>query len=206
MSDKIDGTIVSPEAIIVFPNLFEPKAFKDKTGKTKGEPTYSGLFGFDPAAADELKEKAKEIAKAKWPGRTLSELRFPFINGDKEAEKAAAGKKDGGFYKGKTWVKASTQYAVQVIGPDKAEWAKGSPFERKVYSGVYGYAEFNFVAYDGVNGGQDGVKAYLNYVMISKTDTPRVAGKDARTVFAGVTGGKSTHNPVDNIDNDEIPL
>ncbi len=204
---EVSGIIVSPEALIVFPNFFDPKPFKDKNGKEKGDPVYSGTFLFDPSTIDDMKAKAKEVALAKWPGRTLSELKFPFFDGTKQADKQKATKKDGEFYRGKVGVKSSTQYPVQVVGPDgKTEWSKGSPYERKVYSGVYGYVEFNFVAYDGVNGGQDGVKAYPNFVMISKTDTPRVAGRDARTVFAGIAGGKSAHNPVDAIDDDQIPI
>lgn len=204
---KVSGIIVSPEALIVFPNFFEPKQFKDpKTQKPKGEPMYGGLFGFDPDEVKSMKDKAIEVARAKFPGRPLNELRFPFMSGDKEAEKAKARGHDGAFYAGKVWIKASTQYAIQVLGPDgKTEWTKDGPHARKVYSGCMGYAEFNFDAYDGVNGGQDGVKAYLNFVMISKTDTPRVAGRDARSAFAGITGGKSAHNPVDELD-DEIPL
>lgn len=193
---EITSTIVTPEFIGLFPNLFEAKPFM-RNGKAKGEPVFGLSMLFDPTTVQPLKDKAKEVANAKWPGRNPAELKWPFKSGDAEAAKAEAKKKDGSFYKGKVVVKASSKFQPQVVN------AQSQPVLDKnaIYSGFIGYAELNFVAYDGVDGGQDGVKAYVNFVMKSK-DGKRIAGKDAATVFAGITGGKSQHNPVD----DDIPF
>lgn len=190
-------TIVTPEFQMVFPNLDKPRAFK-QNGKEKGEPMYGLTMLFTPADVEVLKKKAAEAAKAKWPSRAFSELKFPFHNGDTLAAKAEAARKDGSFYKGKVVIKANSKFAPQVVGPDKQPLID----MKKVFSGCYGYAELNFHAYDGVNGGQDGVKAYVNFVMVSRPGQ-RIAGKDATTVFAGIAGGKSEHNPVAD---DEIPF
>lgn len=193
---EITSTIVTPEFIMAFPNLFEPKAFM-QNGKAKGEPKYGLTMLFDPAVVEPLKAKAKEVALAKWPGRPLAELKFPFRNGDAEAAKAKAKGKDGSFYVGKVVVKSDSKYQPQIVDQDK------NPIidKNRVFSGCYGYAELNFVAYDGVNGGQDGVKAYVNFVLVARPGK-RIAGKDAATVFAGIKGGTSQKNPMD----DEVPF
>lgn len=203
MTERIDGTIVTPEFTALFPNLFEPKPYLDpKTRKPKGEPVYGLSMLFAPADIAAMKEKAKAVALAKWPGRPLSELKFPFQDGDKLAAKSEANRKDGTFYKGTVVIKASSKFQPQVVGADK------NPIldKGKVYSGIRGYAELNFHAYDGVNGGQDGVKAYVNFVMKS-ADGKRIAGKDAATVFAGIKGGASGYDPTKGSDlDDDIPL
>lgn len=192
------STIVTPEFVMAFPNLFEAKPFM-RNGKPKGEPVFGMTMLFAAADVQVLKDKAAEVARARWPGRAFGELKFPFKDGNAEAAKAKANKKDGSFYEGKVVVKTSSKFQPQVVDENKNPILDKS----KIYSGVYGFAELNFVAYDGVDGGKDGVKAYVNFVMKSR-DGKRIAGKDAASVFAGIKGGKSDKDPT--AGDDDIPM
>lgn len=193
-----NAIVVSPEFRMVFPNLFEPKAIKIN-GKPTGEPRYDLTMLFEPGPDfDTLKTAAVGVAKAKWPNRDLKELRFPFKGGDTMAAKSASRGKDGDFYKGKIVLSASSKFKPGVVDANKQDILDTS----KVYSGCWGYAELNFVAYDGVSGGQDGVKAYVNFVMKSRDDD-RIAGRDAKSVFAGIQGGQTDYDPSAGLD-DEI--
>lgn len=202
MSEKVLGQIVTPEFRFLFPNLWEAKPFM-KNGKPAGSPVFGTSMLFVPAVIAPLKAKVIEVALAKWPGRNLgaevaaNTFKLPFHVGDKLAEKAAAKGKDGAFYKGTIVIKATSKFQPQVLGPDKNELLDKS----KPKSGDYGYAEINFVAYDGVSGGSDGVTGYLNFVMVSRPGD-RIAGRDAKSAFAGISGGSSDHNPLD----DDIPF
>lgn len=198
MSAAPDGKIVVGPFRGVFPNVFEPKPVK-KNGKPVGDPIYSITALFESGDVAPLKAKVVEVARAKWGSRELRELRMPFLRGETEKQKAEKNGKDGSFYEGMIVVKASSMYAPGVVGPDRQEVINPSD----IYSGAYYYAEFNVVAYDGVSGGQDGVKCYFNFLMKSK-DGPRVAGRTAADVFAGISGGTSDYDPT--ADDDMIPF
>lgn len=201
-----ESTAVTPVFRVVFPNFFTPKPVM-KNGKPVGDPLYGCEMLFDadnlgPEDAERfknLKATAVRVVKEKWPGRDLKEVRFPFRDGDKEAERLAKLGKNGDFYRGMVALKSNSKFAPQVVDIDRQEIID----EKRVYSGCYCYAEVNFVAYDGVNGGQDGVKAYLNMVMKAK-DGERLMGRSASDVFAGVAGGESNEDPT--AADDDIPF
>ena len=190
--------VVTPEFRAAFTNLFEPKAFV-QNGKARGEPKYSFTALF-PISTDltSVKQTAMAAAQAKWPG--LADIgkvvRFPFKNGDKEAERllAKGGKTEDQvkFYRGNIVLKASTEYKPQVV--DRAGNDILKPGD--VYSGCYGYAELNFVANEISEGGETKryVSAYFNFFMKSR-DGERLAGRDAKTVFKGLLGGESNTDP-----------
>ncbi len=200
MSNHQSEIVVTPEFRMVWPNLFEPRAFI-RDGKPTGEPKYGLTMLFDPEEVRDLKGIAAKVAKAQWPGRDLKELKFPFKNGDALAKKQAEAKKDGSFYEGKVVVKTSSKFAPQVVDLERKEILD----PKRVYSGVYGYAELNFVAYPGVGGGQDGVTCYVNFVMVSRNGD-RIAGRNVEDVFAGIDGSDvNTDVGGDTLD-DEIPF
>lgn len=179
---------------MVFPNLFEPRKVK-VNGKETGEPKYSATFlvPLDHPDFAKLVDKAKAVAAAKWPGRAYKELKRPFSDGDKMAEKATARKKDGSFYKGMVVLKASSQFPPTIV-----DASRNPPIEtinRKLfYSGAFIQAEVNFVAYDGVGANPDGITAYLNAVAFVR-DGERIAGRDATKSFKFVQGAKTADNP-----------
>lgn len=193
--------VVTPEFRMLWPNLFTARAVKIK-GRETGEPKYGLSMLLDPTEIGDLKTAAKTVALAKWPGRTLSELKFPFSDGDKlEAAQAEAGR-DGKFYAGTIVLKASSKFKPVVVDTSRKDIIDHS----RLYSGCYGYAELNFVAYDGVGQNPDGVTAYVNFVMKSR-DGDRIAGRDAKGVFAGISGGETEPVPSDlSAFDDEIPF
>lgn len=201
MSNKPDGKIVVGPFRGVFPNLFEAKPVKIN-GKAVGDPVFSLTMLFDPGDLEPLKAKAIEVAQQAWPGRNLKELRFPFVRGEAEKDKADKKGKDGSFYEGKVVVKTSSKYQPGVVGPDRQEIVNPSD----IYSGAYYYAEVNVVAFTDPRGERDGVKCYLNFVMKYK-DGDRIAGRSAADVFAGITGGTSDYDPTGGDgDGDDIPF
>ncbi len=216
MSSNKSEIVVTPEFRMVWPNLFEPRAFM-RDGKPTGEPKYGLTMLFDPNAPkipgqptlDDLKATAARVAKAQWPGRDLKELKFPFKSGDALAKASiakdeAAGKapRDVSFYEGRVVVKTSSKFAPQIHGMDRKEILD----PKRAYSGAYGYTELNFVAYAGVGGGQDGVTCYVNFVMLSDRKGDRIAGKNVVDVFAGIDGSDvATDVGGDTLD-DEIPF
>ncbi len=190
MSTHQSEIVVTPEFRMVWPNLFEPRAFM-RDGKPTGEPKYGLTMLFTKDDISGLKAVAAKVAKAQWPGRDLKELKFPFKNGDalakasiKKDEDAGKTPRDVSFYEGMVVVKTSSKFAPQVHGMDRKEILD----PKRSYSGAYGYAELNFVAYPGVGGGQDGVTCYVNFVMLSDRKGDRIAGKNAVDVFAGIQG------------------
>lgn len=213
MSDEADGRVVFTQpARMVFAALDKPKRFK-KNGKESGEAKYSATFLLHEDDVKGLKERAADVARGKWPGRKLSELKFPFTEGDKEADKAASKEKDGEFFRGCWVLRASSKFppllsklengkVVNYEGEDRIAILKPS-----LYSGCYAYAQVNFVAYDAVGeNGRDGVTAYLDMVLRAK-DGDRIGGADPATAFRGVVGQHTDENPLGNEeDNDEIPF
>lgn len=199
MTEAPNSLVVVGEGRILFPNLFEPKRVK-KAGREVGEPNYSVLFLMEPDAEHmtTLKGVVRQVIEAQWPGRDAKELKLPFQRGEKLAEDAAAKGQDGDFYRGKVAIRARSKYAPEVVGRNYAPVTNASD----VYSGCYGWLEVNVVAYDGVSGGQDGVKCYLNKVLKTR-DGDRIGGRSAAAAFSGVVGGVSDEDP--GLD-DDIPF
>ena len=198
MTETQPNIVVTPEFRMLWPNLFEPRAVKIK-GRETGDPKYGLSMLLDPSEIGDLKTAAKAVALAKWPGRTLTELHFPFADGDKLAAKQEELGRDGKFYAGTVVLKASSKFKPVVVDTKRKDIIDHT----RLYSGAWGYAELNFVAYDGVGQNPDGVTAYVNFVMKSR-DGDRIAGRDAAGVFAGIQGGET--EPTATELDDEIPF
>lgn len=213
MSEQNEGvyTLTEPTTL-TFPNLLEAKAVQVK-GKASGEPKYSSNFEFDPESEDlkALKAKAVAVARAKWPGRDLKELSFPFTSGDKLAEKAKAKSKDREFSRGKIVVTARSKYQprLSVVEGGKIVDLEGDAIKargRVFYSGVSALAQFNLVAYDGVGNNPDGVTAYLNMAVSLNKGAKLAGGASAAEVFKGYIGTASDEDPTGADLDDEIPF
>jgi len=209
MADKTtgpDGRYVFTAAVrMPFGNLIVPVPVGRK-GKAKGDPKYSGTFllALDGADLKAAKAKAAEVARARWPGRDLKELKFPFTNGEKRAEKSKAGGKDGSFFNGTVVLDARSKYEPRLSllagkairdleGAQRAVEGKA-----KFYNGCYVVPQVNFVAYDGQEedgrGNPDGVTAYLDAVLWVK-DGPRIGGSSGADVFKTYAGTVSGEDP-----------
>jgi hypothetical protein len=199
---------------MTFPNLMTPKAFGAK-GKESGEPKYSANFGFKLDSADlkAMKARCAQVAKAKWPGRDLKELVFPFTAGDKLADKAKAERKDREFYRGLVILAARSKYEPRLSGIENGvavdyEGDARKAAAGKFYPGVFVLAQFNFVAYPGVGRNPDGVTAYLNMVFTTGKGTRLSTGQTAAEVFKGYVGHASSEDPtvVAADEGDEVPV
>lgn len=218
MSDKEQTGLFNLTApvVMVHPNLFEAKAFGSK-GKESGTPKFSANFLFDPDSDDlkGMKQVAAKVAKARWPDRKLSELKFPFTNGDLLADKAKNKKppKDGEFNRGKIVVAARSKFEPRLAGIENGKVVdyegdarlKAKP---KFFFGAEVLAQFNFVAYDGVGANPDGVTAYMNMVFTTGKGTKIAGGASAAEVFKGYVGHSTTEDPTGGADlsDDEIPF
>lgn len=219
-ANQVDGRYTfSTETRMVFQNLAEPRAV-GKKGKAKGEPKYSGTFIFTPDNADlkAIKELAAKVAKARWPGRPLSELKFPFTTGEKkiEREKKAAereGRKprDQKFFEGMIVLDARSKYQPQcaAVVAGKVVQLEGAAVKQKFYNGCYAVPKINLVPYEGQAedgvGNPDGVTAYLDAVLFAK-DGPKIGGGNAAETFKAYAGSMTAADPGSDTDGDEIPF
>lgn len=220
---------VNTPALLAFPHVLDPAPFKGANGKPKGDPKYSATF---PMKADHpdiagLKSKVIEVAKAKWPGRDIiaaakaGDLKLPFTSGDKMLEKRmtkikADGKDYDGrsdFLKGTIVFKAKSDYPPSLGVVVNKAIVEVTPDNKAVHRGVFYFGtdclfRLNFRAYDGVDGGKDGVTAYLDMVL-SLNRGPRLSGQRTATeAFKGVVGNLSAEDPTAGAAelDDEIPF
>lgn len=214
---KNDGRYTMQEAVrMPFQNLIVPKPV-GKKGKAKGEPKYSGTFLLKPDSADlaGLKAKAAAVAKARWPGRNLGELKFPFTSGEKRADKSKKAGKDGAFFLGHVVLDARSKYQPQlaVRNPDGtirelAGQQIAVEGKNKFYGGCMVAASVNFTAYEGQEedgvGNPDGVNAYLDAV-IWLGDGERIGGGNVVETFRAFAGSVTDVDPTGS-GSDEIPF
>lgn len=218
-------------APLIFPSIFEARAFKNKkTGKDKGDPKYSAGFLLDPvknkADIDGIKAICVSAARAEWPGVDLKTLKFPFESGDKRIEKFKAGlEKDGKSYEGqrdfeagKFVITARSKFQPRLGGlvngkivdfEDDAAKARAKP---TFYFGAECFYEINFVAYEAVNEGSNGVTAYINQVVSLNRGEKltKGGGQSAAETFKDYLGAAVSEDPTgggaDNGLDDDIPF
>lgn len=219
-----------------FPNLLEAKAVQ-RNGKATGEPKFSTNVELDPENPDhakviaDIKAKALEIARAKWPGRDFAKeasktykdeegklqkklptFVFPWSNGTELADAAKAKGKDREFSRGKFVLTARSKFQPglsAIVGGKLVEFEGDAVKANKqyFYNGVEALVQVNFQAYDGVGEtGADGVTAYLNkFLSTNKGKKVLGGGASAADVFSGYLGKISNTDPTGGLD-DEIPF
>lgn len=215
---KANFLVVTPEHRVAYEALKEKAVFKDENGKPKGDPKF-GYLALFPNDTDisELKRTAVAAAKAEFGENVdLKTVRFPFKNGDAEADrilaksKAKAAKlgqepkkteKDVAFYRGNVAVKVTSAYDPKVVDTKAEDILDKS----KIYSGMHARSEFNFkaVEIDDPDGPKRYVSAYVNFVMKTR-DGERMSGKSAKDVFKGLLGGTSQVDPTASSDIDIV--
>ena len=193
----------TPKGRLINGAVFVRDVYKDEKGRA-ADPKYKvELAAHDDDFAD-LEMAVIDAAVDKWGPSAKQdymdgEIRSPFLNGDKlAADKEAKGKK-GDAYKGMTVIRADSKFnkhgedaegGIAVFKEDGV--TEVEPFEKGVvYNGCYGVAAVVIHAYDGVGGGQRGVKFYLSaFQKVAEGD--RLAGERSYSnVFKPVDGGAS---------------
>ena len=216
MTEVTSFTLTKP-AVMAFPALDKPRAFK-KGGKDVGEAKFGATFVFplDHPDIASMKQTAVTVARAKWPGRELKTLSFPFSNGNARADlrqQRKPGSTDAEFMRNKLIVAARSKYRPilglveggRIIDVDDGNIAQHI---RKFYFGTEAVAVFNFVAFEGIGDKPDGVTAYLQQVLsFNRGERLSQAGAPASQTFRGYVGQVSNEDPTGGADlDDEIPF
>lgn len=214
MADDNTGIFDTTHPVRLFhPNLHTPKAFKGPNGKANGEEKYSANLAMGPDHPDlaAMKKLAVAVARAKWPTRPLTELSFPFQNGDKLADKAKSKGKSGEFNRGLVIMPARSKFPPRlsaIVNRQVVEYEDEARVKAKdkFFFGAEVLAQVNFVAYDGVGNNPDGVTAYLNQVCATGKGE-RIAGVGGVSeTFRGYAGALSGVDPTTAAGDDEIPI
>lgn len=194
-------------------NLFEPKAVM-VNGKARGDAKFNGSFVIEADHPDlpALKNIARTVARAKWPGVELKEVNWPFKDGTQfAAKKRAEGKKTDDLFEGKVMLTGRSKYqpkmAVIVNGKvvDLDSDEIKAKYKGHFYAGVEVLAEMNFVAQE--VDGKKYVSIYLNTVLSTNKGTKLASGRSAADTFSGYVGHHSADNPMSGADaDDEIPF
>lgn len=219
-NEELSGVYDTTAPVLMFqPNLFTPKAFKGPNGKPNGEPKFSANFGLQPTGADlaGMKEIAKALAKAKWPGRSLKELVFPFKNGDELADKAKA-KVDAkvakarlaDYYRGLVILPARSLFAPRmaaIVNGKLVDFDEVTILQNKnrFFFGGEVYAQVAFKAYEGVGANPDGINAYLNQILATGKGT-RIGGSSVAENFRRYVGTMSAEDPTQAGGGDDIDI
>lgn len=199
-------------AVMAFVALTTPKKFKDRNGKETGEAKFGVTFVFPPEHPDlkGMKDAAIAVARAKWPGVKLADLKFPFEAGEKtiEARKRNLAKKskeykgETDFALGKSLLKAASKYpaglaaiingkVIDLDTPDKLS-AHGHMF----FFGAEGLGQVTFQAYDPIKeGDKAGVTCYINKVLVTGKGERLTKGMSAAETFSGYVGKTTTEDP-----------
>lgn len=201
MADNaVDGRIAMLRPVrALFCNVLNARKFK-KNGKEVGEEKFDATFVLMADDLKDIKDKAIAVARAKWPGRDLKELKFPFKQAEKQAEKAKSRKPgaDVSIYTPGTFIMAArSKYGPQLCYLDGKKVVEFSEANRalaksKFYNGCWVVPQLNFVPYTGDT--DDGVTAYLDAMLWVK-DGERIGGVSAAEAFKGYVGTVSGEDP-----------
>lgn len=200
---------------LTFPNVMEAKAVM-RNGKATGEPKFSANFEFLPDDEDLAAAKARAIAvaRAARPGIALTELDFPFSDGNKLADKAKAKGKDREWSRGRVVLTARSKFEPSLAileGGQLVDYeGEKRPLAKSAfYTGAEVLAQVNFQYYDAVgDNGKAGVTAYLNKVVSLKRGAKLAGGASAAETFKGYVGLQSDESVLGDSTNldDEIPF
>ncbi|MEG1106891.1 MAG: DUF2815 family protein [Eubacterium sp.] len=160
---RVGTKVITGEALLSYPALFEPKAMDEKSAKK-----YSASFVFPKTDKDTLKlvkeaiEEAKENSKDLFGGKIPSNLKSPIHDGDND-------KPDDAIYAGCYYINAYSTTAPKVVDSSVSDILDTS----EIYAGCYVRASINFYAY---TKGSKGISAGLNNVQKLRDGDP-IGGK-----------------------------
>lgn len=226
MADKNAGrfTFLKP-ARAVYCNVLEARKFKDEaTGQEKGEAKFDISIAVKPEDLSDFGKAIRDVATAKWPGRALGELRFPYMKSEdiiartvrmltrKGKSEAEIAKKVEGLKArlpvGHYIIKAASKFPVTV-----SRFVKGVPTafgagdaaeaKKAAYAGCWVIPIINLVPYVAKKDeDKDGITAYLDQVLIVAApkgeNGDRLGGtgtQDPKDAFKAYMGSVSGEDP-----------
>jgi hypothetical protein len=213
--------------VMHYASVITPTQFQEN-GKPKGEPEFNLQAVFDPTHPDanDLKAKLREAMALEWPARNIEEalkektVRYPIQTGEalirRRTEKLRkVGKEyDGAIdnLKGKWVLRAGSRYRPQLSFiergkiVDLANEMQVKANEQKFFSGAECLLTLSFRAYNAKNSdGIDGVKVFLQNVVVTGKGTKIGGGTPGSERFKGYLGKISHEDPTAGLD-DEIPF
>jgi hypothetical protein len=206
----VDGRILTPKGVrAVWCNLVKP--FKSRDAKPDEEPKYQVEVLLDREDLDALVIKAKEVAKASFPGQDIKTMLLSRFKSTDSiiAEKRAAGKDFSRYKPGqwalKLWSKNPPSLAYSKDGKaTNVTDANRALVSDVFYHGCWVALGINFAAYN--KNGNKGVTAYVDMAAKVKDDQ-RFGGRDAAEAFKGYIGTITQEDPTGGqaLD-DEIPF
>jgi|GEM_PF-1265726 len=131
---------LTPECILVYPNLFEPAAFKNE------EPTYSATFLIKKSAdLTDLRNAVKAAAVQKWGQQvSMGSLRYPVRDGNEKAIDENGNQNKDNFYYNHYFIRAKSKWQPPVVN------IYNYPInnENDIYGGCIVRAYLAFYGYD----------------------------------------------------------
>lgn len=183
---RMSKSVVLPPATGVYVSLFTPR---DPPAGSQGKPRYSIVLLYDKKDAAKLlaplQAAAAEVAEAKWPSKgaqVVKAMRYPVIaDGDERYP-------DDGAFKGKVFVRASTQADPTRRPPGVVNGRMERLLDDEhAFSGCKFKVEVRLFPFD--KAGNRGVGVGLNNVQVV-AEGERLDGRRApEDVFEAVEGG-----------------
>lgn len=151
MAQREYRDVVTPEFRIVFPNIFEPKAFDDS-----GDPKFQFIAVF-PKGTDltEIRQLVKEKYDEAFP-KGASNAHSPFREGNEKVDDW------GEVFRDATYIRCTSKRKPSVVDSAKNAITDGST----VYSGCYARAVISAYSYDRT--GNRGVSISFSAIQITR--------------------------------------
>lgn len=211
---------------MVYCNVVTGRKYKE-AGKEVGETKFDGTFVLSKEEMKPLFAKAKEVVGARFPGRDLKELSFPWKTAERAIEDAGkrAHKKSNGdadkvakakeqaaklFPAGTYVLKASSKYEPTLSFADGGKIieytaANRAAARKQFYAGTFAVPQLNLVAFVAKKlDDKDGVCAYLNLVHFVH-DGEKIGGFNAADAFKAYAGTVSDVDPTGGEELDDDP-
>ena len=174
-NDRID--LLTPEARVSFPNLFEPRKINEDDQTAKYSVTL--LFDKKAQATPEYKKMVKAVEKAikaKWGDNPPRKIKSPFLTVDDLTNKIPDGYEDEHVF-----VRLMTTVKPDVVDESVQDIIKAD----EVYGGCYGRAAIHTYAWSHKTGGA-GVSLGLDHFQKTRDGEPFTKRSKADDVFAAV--------------------
>jgi hypothetical protein len=153
---KEDGSMLTPEFRVSFPNMFEKSQLSGKYG-------CGMMFPKDSTDMKLLEAQIETVLKEKWGAKLPKGIARPILDGD-ESDRS---EREGYFYiNGK-----AGQYKAPLVDRDKDEITDPEEF----YAGCWARAVITFYTYDRKDVGKKGISVGIRSVQKLRDDEPLVS-------------------------------